>query len=82
MLNKDYLKNLNNDLEVVAFRKYSKLKSIKLFLSSLSNVLFVRMTGSGSSIVAYFHSNKACRVALKQFKSKFNSYWCITSKTI
>ena len=82
MLNKDYLKNLNNDLEIVAFRKYSKLKNIKLFLSSLPNVIFVRMSGSGSSIVAYFHSKNACKVALKQFKSKFNSYWCIASKTI
>jgi len=82
MLNKDYLKNLNNDLEVVAFRKYSKLKSIKLFLSSLSNVIFARMSGSGSSIAASFHSKNACRAALKQFKSQFNSYWSITSKTI
>ena len=82
MFNTDYLKNLNNDLEVVAFKKYSKLKNIKIFFSSLPSVIFVRMSGSGSSIVAYFHSKKACRVALKQFSSKFNSYWCITSKTI
>ena len=31
MFNKYYLKNLNNDLEVVAFKKYPKLKNIKLF---------------------------------------------------
>ena len=82
MFNEDNLKSLNNDLEAVAFRKYSKLKSIKSFLSNLPNVIFARMSGSGSSIVAYFHSKKACRVALKLFKHKFNSYWCITSKTI
>ena len=39
MFNKDYLKDLNNDLEIVAFRKYSKLKNIKFFLSSLPNVI-------------------------------------------
>ena len=82
MLNKNYLKNLNNDLETIVFKKYPKLKIIKSFLSSLHNVIFVRMSGSGSSIVAYFHSKNACRVALKQFSSKFNGYWCITSKTI
>ena len=82
MFNKHYLKNLNNDLEVVAFKKYPKLKNIKSFLSSIPNTIFVRMSGSGSSIVAYFHSKKACSIALKKFKRKFNSYWCIASKTI
>ena len=82
MFNKYYLKNLNNDLEVVAFKKYPKLKNIKLFLLTIPNTIFVRMSGSGSSIVAYFHSKKACSIALKKFKRKFNSYWCIASKTI
>jgi 4-diphosphocytidyl-2-C-methyl-D-erythritol kinase len=82
MFNKNYLKNLNNDLETIVFKKYPKLKIIKSFLSSLHNVIFVRMSGSGSSIVAYFHSKNACKVGLKQFKSRFNSYWCIASKTI
>ena len=82
MFSENYLKNLNNDLEAIAFKKYTKLKIIKLFLLSLSNVIFVRMSGSGSSIVAYFHSKNACSDGLKQFKSRFNSYWCIASKTI
>ena len=82
MLNKDYLKKLNNDLEIVAFKKYPKLNNIKSFLVTIPNTIFVRMSGSGSSIVAYFHSKKACSFALKQFKRKFNSHWCITSKTI
>ena len=82
MFSANYLKNLNNDLETIVFKKYNKLKTIKLFLSSLHDVIFVRMSGSGSSIVAYFHSKNACREGLKQFKSKFNSCWCIASKTI
>ena len=82
MFKSDYLKNLNNDLEVIAFKRYPKLKKIKSFLSNISNLIFVRMSGSGSSIVAYFHSEKACNIALKQFKRNFNSCWCITSKTI
>ena len=77
-----YLKTLNNDLEKIAFKKYPKLKKIKLFLSNTSNNMFVRMSGSGSSIVAYFHSKRACINAYSQFKRKFSSHWCITSKTI
>ena len=82
MFGKNYLKKLNNDLEPIAFKKYAKLKIIKLFLSNLPSVVFARMSGSGSSIVAYFYSKNACRDGLKQFKNRFNSYWCIASKTI
>jgi len=78
----DYLKSLNNDLEKIAFNKNPKLKEIKSFLSTIPNNLFVRMSGSGSSIVAYFHSKRACVNAYSQFKGKFNSHWCIISKTI
>ena len=82
MFNTNYLINLNNDLEKIAFDKYPKLKKIKIFLLTIKKVIFVRMSGSGSSIVAYFHSKKACSNAYKQFKGKFNRHWCITSKTI
>ena len=77
-----YLKSLDNDLEKVALNKYPELKRIKSYLSGLSNALFVRMSGSGSSIVAYFHSKKACKKACSQYKRKFNRHWCIESKTI
>jgi 4-diphosphocytidyl-2-C-methyl-D-erythritol kinase len=82
MFQAKYLKNQNNDLEKIAFKKYPKLKKIKSFLLNIQSNIFVRMSGSGSSIVAYFHSKKACDKAYKQFKVKFNSHWCITSKTI
>ena len=82
MFNEGYLKMLNNDLEKIAFKKYPKLKKIKSFLSTTPNNIFVRMSGSGSSIVAYFHSVEACDNAYRQFKRKFSSHWCITSKTI
>ena len=77
-----YLKNLDNDLEKVALNKYPELKIIKSYLSGLPNALFVRMSGSGSSIVAYFHSKKACKKAYSQYKRKFTRHWCIESKTI
>ena len=82
MFEVEYLKTLNNDLEKIAFKKYPKLKKIKLFLSNTPNNMFVRMSGSGSSIVAYFDSKRSCGNAYSQFKRKFSSHWCITSKTI
>ena len=77
-----YLKDLENDLEKVALNKYPELKRIKSYLDSLPNTQFTRMSGSGSSIVAYFHSKKACGNAYSLYKRKFNSHWCIESKTI
>ena len=82
MFNFDYLKKMNNSLEPIAFSKYRKLRTIKLFLEKLSNPAFVRMTGSGSAIVAYFRSKQRCDHAKKRFKKKYKNYWCVASKTI
>jgi len=82
MFSSEFLKNQNNALEKNAFLKYPKLKKIKFFLENLKNPLFVRMTGSGSVIVAYYQSKRDCELAKVQFKRKFNNYWCNTSKTI
>mgnify|MGYP001469976857 CR=1 FL=1 len=82
MFDVEYLKTLDNALEKIAFKKYPKLKKIKLFLSNTPNNMFTRMSGSGSSIVAYFDSKKACSNAYSQFKRKFRSHWSIISKTI
>ena len=80
-----YLKNLinlQNDLEKSAFNKYKKLSEIKRAMLNLPNVLFVRMTGSGSSIIGYFKSKKTTINAAKLLKKKYKNYWCIISKTI
>ena len=77
-----YLKKLKNDLEEIAFNKYPKLENIKSFMATIPNTEFVRMSGSGSSIVAYYQSKRLCEIAYKHFKRKFNNHWCIVSKTI
>ncbi len=82
MFNLDYLKKMRNSLEPIVLSKYSKLRTIKLFLENLSKPVFVRMTGSGSALVAYFQSKERCENAKKQFNKKYKNYWCITSKTI
>ena len=82
MFNLDFLKKMNNDLESIALKKYPKLDILKVFLEKLSNVKFVRMTGSGSAVIAYFASNKLCKEAEKKVKKQFRNYWCKTAKTI
>ena len=79
---KNYLIKSNNDLEKIVFKKYSKIKKLKYFLSELPNIIFTRMTGSGSAIVAYFKSKKATENGAKIFKRKYKNYWYIISKTI
>ena len=78
----NYLIQQVNALEKIAFLKYPRLKNIKLFLKNLNSPLFVRMTGSGSAICAYYQYSKDCKLAKIQFKRKFKNYWCNVSKTI
>jgi len=73
---------LQNDLEKVVFKYYPKLVHVKSFMESLPNIEFVRMTGSGSSILGYFLSKNSAIRAARLFKKKYRNYWCITSKTI
>tara|TARA_B100001063_G_C16744728_1_gene546810 strand:+ start:1113 stop:1958 length:846 start_codon:yes stop_codon:yes gene_type:complete len=82
MFNYDYLKKMDNSLEQIAFSKYGELRKIKSYLENLSKPMFVRMTGSGSALVAYFKSKQRCENAKKQFNKKYKNYWCIASKTI
>ena len=82
MFNLDFLKKMNNDLEPIALNKYPRLSILKKFLEKLPKVEFVRMTGSGSAIIAYFKSYKLCKDAEKKVKKQFRNYWCKTAKTI
>jgi len=82
VINYKFLSYLVNDLEEPAFKKYPILKKIKIFMEKLDKILFVNMTGSGSTIVGYFISKKATLNAIKILKKKYKNYWCISSRTI
>jgi len=82
MFSFDNLKKLNNSLEAISLSKFPKLKDIKHFLEKSSNNSFVRMTGSGSAIVAYFKSKKLCDDVKKKFSRKYKNCWCKVAKTI
>ncbi len=78
----NFLKNAQNDLEMPAFKLYPVLRKLKVFLSNVDDVKFVRMTGSGSAILAYFINKKSAINGLKLLKKNFKNYWSILSKTI
>ena len=81
-INYKFLSNLRNDLEEPAFRKYPVLKKLKIFIEKLDKILFVNMTGSGSTIVGYFTTKKTALNTIKILNKKYKNYWCILSKTI
>ncbi len=82
MFEVNYLKKMTNNLEQIVLIKYPKIKSLKFYIENILNPIFVRMTGSGSAIVAYFQSKKRCENAKKKFTKRYKNYWCMTSKTI
>jgi len=81
-INYKFLSNLRNDLEEPAYKIYPVLKKIKIFMEKLDKILFVNMTGSGSTIVGYFITKKTALNAIKILNKKYKNYWCILSKTI
>jgi len=82
MFDLNFLSKMRNSLEPIAFSKYPKLQAIKSYLEISSKAFFVRMTGSGSALIAYFKSKEKCENAKRQFNKKYKNYWCIVSKTI
>lgn len=82
MFNLNFLKKMTNSLEPIVFSMHRKLKNIKFFLERSTCAEFVRMTGSGSALVAYFYSKEKCDNAKRHFNKKYKNYWCIASKTI
>ena len=81
-INDHMISHSKNDLEISAFKKYPQLKTLKNKLLENQKAEFVRMTGSGSTLVMYFKSKVSAKKALKMYKRKLNKCWCILSKII
>ena len=62
------IKLLKNDLEKVAKSKYPKIEKLLNFMKNLKDNEFVRMTGSGSAVIAYFKTKNASLNATKVIK--------------
>ena len=63
-------------------KKYPKLQKLRDYFLNIDKNSYVRMSGSGSTIVGYFKSKKAALNAKKLLKKKYKNYWCNLSKTI
>ena len=81
-VSKTMIINSENDLENSAFRLYPNLFKLKNKLLGWKKAEFVRMTGSGSTLVMYFNKEVSAKNALKMSKRKLNNCWCILSKVI
>ena len=81
-INFNSLSKMKNDLEPISLKMYPRLAKLKEFFLNIDKNSYVRMTGSGSTIVGYFMSKKAALNAKKLLKKKYKNYWCKLSKTI
>ncbi len=76
------ISNLKNDLETISTKKYPRLQKLRDYFLNIDENSYVRMTGSGSTIVGYFKSKKAALNAKKLLRKNYKNYWCNLSKTI
>ncbi len=76
------MSKLKNDLEIISTKKYSRLRRLRDYFLNIDKNSYVRMTGSGSTIVGYFKSKKAALNAKKLLRKNYKNYWCNLSKTI
>lgn len=60
-----------NDFELIAENKYKEISSLLKFMRSLPEVIFSRLTGSGSCIYSTFESKNTAKQALLIFKKIF-----------
>ena len=81
-INFNSISKMKNDLEPISLKMYPRLAKLKEFFLNIDKNSYVRMTGSGSTIVGYFMSKKAALNAKKLLKKKYKNYWCNLSKTI
>ncbi len=78
----NFISKLKNDLEIISTKKYPRLQKLRDYFLNIDKNSYVRMTGSGSTIVGYFKSKKAALNAKKLLRKNYKNYWCNLSKTI
>ena len=69
--------DMGNDFEVIVDRKYPEISNLLKFMRSYSDVIFSRLSGSGSCIYSAFEKKDSAEKALIIFKEKFPNHWCL-----
>ena len=67
--------DMGNDFEVIADRKYPEISTLLKFMRGFSDVIFSRLTGSGSCIYSAFEKKDSAEKASKLFKDRFPDHW-------
>ena len=68
--------DMGNDFELIADRKYPEISNLLKFMRGFSDVIFSRLTGSGSCIYSAFEKKNSAEKSLIIFKEKFPNHWC------
>tara|TARA_B110000495_G_C22840038_1_gene489943 strand:+ start:60 stop:896 length:837 start_codon:yes stop_codon:yes gene_type:complete len=69
-----------NDFEKIMINKEESFTDVFEFLEKLDNVIFVRMTGSGSCLYAVFNSKTQAIKAQEEFNNNFKELWSSVSE--
>ncbi len=64
-----------NDFEIILENKFKEINSLLKFMRSLPDVIFSRLTGTGSCIFSAFESKKQAEDSLIIFKDRFPLLW-------
>ena len=66
-----------NDFEIIADRKYLEISTLLKFMRGFSDVIFSRLTGSGSCIYSAFEKKDSAEKALNLFRERFPDLWSV-----
>ena len=66
-----------NDFESIANYKYTEISSLLKYMKSFPDLIFSRLTGSGSCIYSAFATKDSAEKALLIFKDRFPKHWSI-----
>ena len=69
--------DMGNDFELIADRKYPEIAMLLKFMRGFSDVIFSRLTGSGSCIYSAFEKKDSAEKALNLFKERFPDHWAV-----
>ena len=67
--------DFGNDFEFIVEEKYNEIYLLLKYLNELPNVIFVRLTGSGSCVFAAFDSKKNAEKSSMILRDKYSELW-------
>ena len=72
--------DMGNDFEAIADRKYPEIATLLKFMRGFSEVIFSRLTGSGSCIYSAFDKKNSAEKALEFFKERYPNHWAVVAE--